>query len=111
MAPVIDVDDHALCHGAKVGGVKHVIDRLPGRAGKEKARARRNGDERKGTIAETGEPAARHEGVEEAVVRVLGEVPIELQRTDAERMLQRDVGAEKKAAEPSVLADVVALFE
>src|SRR5262249_55517461 len=86
-------------------------DRLPWCADKEKARACGNGDERKGKITEAGKPSSRDESVEEAVMRVLGEIAIELQRADAERMLQRHIGAEKKAAEPAVLACVVALLQ
>src|SRR5262245_2704902 len=111
MAPVIDVDDQALCEGGNIGGVKHVVDRLPCCADKEKIRARRNSDERKGKITEAGKPSPGDESVEEAVMRVLGKVAIELQRADAERMLQRYIGAEKKAAEPAVLTCVVGLLQ
>ena len=53
-------------------------------------------------IARAGEPAARHEGVEERVVRVLREILVELQRPDAERLVEREVGAEDVPAETAV---------
>ena len=44
-------------------------------------------------------------------MRVLGEDLVELQRPDAERPVERELGAEEVAAEAAEMADVVGLLE
>ena len=74
-----------------------------------KPRITRDEDQRR--IADAGEPAAGHEGVQIGVVGVFGEVAVELQRADAERQVERHLGAEDVAAEPAEAAFVIALVE
>ena len=62
-------------------------------------------------IADAGQPAAGHEGVQIGVVGVLGEIAVELQRADAERQIERHLGAEDMPAEPAEAALVIALVE
>ena len=83
---------HALGRDAEEGAVDREIGRLP-------RRLRRTHKRRPSTSVVSikrrrrstpREPAARHEGVEVGVVRVLGEDLVELQRPDAERLVERE---------------------
>ena len=87
------------------------IGRLPGHADEDVAKAHQHGDEDQRRIADAGEPAAGHEGVQIGVVGVFGEEAVELQRPDAEWQLERHFGAEDVPAEPAEAALVVALVE
>ena len=57
------------------------------------------------------DPAAGHEGVQIGVVGVFGKIVVELQRPDAERQIERHLGAEDVPAEPAEPALVIALIE
>src|SRR6266568_785213 len=112
VAPVVDVDDGALAGDTQEGGVDHVVSRLPGRAHKHKTQSPNGGDEREAEIGEAAQPAARHDGIEEGVVRVLAEIALgELQRPDAERPVEHQIEAENVAPEAPEMAEVVVLVE
>ena len=87
------------------------ISALPGHADEDVPEAQDDGGEDQRGIADAGEPAARHEGVEIGVVGVFGKVVVELQGADAERQVERHLGAEDVAAEPAEAAFVIALVE
>src|SRR5438874_12072750 len=91
MPPVVDVDDGALDDGADISRIDRVVDRLPGCAYEQESRAHGERDRGKRDVAEACKPTAREECVEEAVMGILDEQQPELQRSDAERVLQRDV--------------------
>ncbi len=111
MAPVVDVDDGALDRHTHIGGVDHLIARAPRRVGLQEAGGAHERDGGQGEIGEARQPAAGHEGVEIAVVRVLAEEVRELQRPDPERTLEAELGAQHIAPEPAEMAHVIALVE
>src|SRR5262245_18776639 len=111
MPPVVGVDDKAFADGAEEGGEEGEIGLLPGHAHEDVAEADDYGGEDQRGIAHAGKPAAGHEGVEIGIVGVLGEVAVELQRPDAERQIERHLGAEDVAAEAAEATLVVALIK
>src|SRR4051794_36971628 len=111
MPPVVGVDDETLADGAEEGCEDREISPLPGHAHEYVAKAQRGRDKDQRGIADAGDPAAGHEGVEIGIVGVLGKISDELQRPDAERKIERHLGAEEVTAEPAEAALVVALVE
>ena len=111
MPPVVGVDDETLADRADEGGEDRKIGALPGYAHEDVPDAHDDCREDERGIADAGDPAARHEGVQIGVVGVLGKIAVELQRPDAERQIERHLGAEDVPAEAAETAFVIALIE
>ena len=109
VAPVVAVDDEAFGDHPEIGGIDGVIGRPPRAGNEDKARRHdeRDGGERE--IRKAPEPSARHERIKIHVVRRLGVG--ELQRTEPERLIERDLGGDEVAAEAAEMAGIVVEFD
>src|SRR5215218_2866434 len=108
--PMINIDDGAFRRGAQKCRVDRLISWPPRRGNKYEAETNKDGDQCQRQIGKAGEPAARHERVEERVVRVFREEMRELQRSYAQRTLKAQLSAEQIAAKAAVMAEVIGLL-
>src|SRR2546430_15936967 len=109
MTPVVAVDQHAFRRGTNERAIDREVSRPPRRGDEYEAQS---GDQRgqgHRQVDDAGEPAPRQEAVEVGVVRILGEDVVELERPDAERLVERDLRAKNVTAEAAEMADGVGL--
>ena len=108
---MVGVDDEAFADGAQERREDRQVGALPGHADEQVPETHDDGDEHQRRIADAGDPAAGHEGIQIGVVGVFREIMVELQRADAERQIERHVRAENVPSEPAEATCIVTLIE